>query len=43
MNTAVGAGNDLKEPPNAPDTVAAEKNKAVRSPYSERLYQLHIN
>jgi hypothetical protein len=28
-------------PPNAPDTEAAEKNMATRSPYSERLYQLH--
>ena len=27
-------------PPNAPDTVAAEKNTAARMPNSERLYQL---
>lgn len=27
-------------PPNAPDTVAAEKKSAARIPNSERLYQL---
>ena len=30
------------KPPNAPDTVAAEKNIAIRRPNSERLYQLRI-
>ena len=29
-------------PPNAPETVAAEKNNAARMPNSERLYQLLI-
>ena len=29
------------KPPNAPDTVAAEKKIAARMPNSERLYQLH--
>ena len=29
-------------PPNAPDTVAAEKKTAARIPNSERLYQLHV-
>jgi hypothetical protein len=28
------------KPPKAPETVAAEKNKASRMPYSDRLYQL---
>lgn len=29
-------------PPNAPDTVAAEKKRAARIPNSERLYQLKM-
>ena len=32
-----------RRPPNAPDTVAAEKKSAARSPNSERLYQLRGN
>jgi hypothetical protein len=28
------------KPPNAPDTVAAEKKSAIRVPSCERLYQL---
>lgn len=32
-----------KRPPNAPETVAAEKNKAARKPNSDRLYQLNGN
>lgn len=30
-----------RRPPNAPDTVAAEKKMAERRPNSERLYQLY--
>ena len=29
-----------RRPPNAPETVAAEKNSAARIPNSDRLYQL---
>ena len=29
-----------RSPPNAPETVAAEKNSAARIPNSDRLYQL---
>lgn len=36
-----GKAHTARSPPNAPETVAAEKKMAERRPNSERLYQLN--